>query len=315
VRHRAAVGRSVIRSCLLLAAMCVSVAARAQSDVDTAGRVSARVLPETVTVGQSFVLVVRAIAPTGRQAIAPAVPDTGGMVEPLDPANVTRRGDTLLVRYRLIAWQPGVLTIPLGPVLLRRDSNDVSLPVDARVVVASVLPADTADRLPKDARELFATDAPWWERWWMWGLAFVVGLLTIWLLVRWRRVRRARPAIALTAIARAEDAFARLDARQLTALGEAGRQVVLSAEIVRQYLAEVDRALSQALTNGEVVAASRRVAGVPTVTLSSMLQQVDACRFSGDDIAAPVAQHIGGLAREVVRETERARGSAPERAA
>jgi hypothetical protein len=305
----------MLRAGCLLMAIAASAALHAQSPRDSVGRITVRVLPETVTVGQPFVLVVRAISTPGRQAIAPAVPDTGGMVEPLDPANVSRRGDTLLVRYRLIAWQPGVLTIPMGPVLLRRDSSDVSLPVDARVVVASVLPADTSDRIPKDSRDLFASTAPWWEHWWLWGVALLAGLVAIWLVARWRRRTRAQTPVAVTAIARAEEAFARLDARQLTTAGESGRLVVLSAEIVRQYLSECDPALSQSLTNGELVTASQRVAGVATPQLAALLQQVDACRFSGNGIAAHTAQRISGLAREVVRETERARNITPERAA
>ena len=133
----------VVLAVMLTAAL--APGAEAQQPSETLGRVTARVIPDTVTVGQPFVVSLRAIPPRGRQAVAPAVPDTGGLVEPLDPANVTRRGDTLIVRYRLIAWEPGVLTIPLGPVLMRRDSNEVSVPLDVRVVVASVLPAEAAE--------------------------------------------------------------------------------------------------------------------------------------------------------------------------
>ena len=63
-----------------------ATAARAQVVLDSTGRVSFKVLPETVTVGQPFVVSMRAIPPSGRKAVAPAVPDTGGLVEPLDPA-------------------------------------------------------------------------------------------------------------------------------------------------------------------------------------------------------------------------------------
>ena len=157
----------------------LSTPALAQTAQDSVGLVTFKVLPETVTVGQPFDVRLRAIPPHGRQAIAPAVPDTGGVVEPLDPAAVTHRGDTLAVRYRLIAWQPGVLSIPFGPVLMRRDSNEISVSVDVRVVVKSVLPADSSDRIPKDPRELFPLITHWWDDWWKWALGLLAGLAAI----------------------------------------------------------------------------------------------------------------------------------------
>jgi len=125
-----------------LATLC-AIRGGAQQLPDSAGRVTFRVLPETVTVGQPFELRMTIVPPAGRIGIAPAVPDTGGIIEPLDPAEVTRRGDTLRVRYRLLAWQTGVLTIPLGPVLMRRDSSDISVSGDMRVVEAH----DICDRV------------------------------------------------------------------------------------------------------------------------------------------------------------------------
>lgn len=246
---------------------------------DTVGRVTYRVLPDTVLVGQPFVVSLRAIPPRGRQAVAPAVPDTGGLVEPLDPANVTRRGDTLLVRYRLIAWQPGVLTIPFGPVVMRADTSELPLPVDVRVVVSSVLPADSARRVPKDSRDLFPVAARWWENWWKWALALLVALTCIFLVERWRRRDRTPKVVVLSPLQRAEAAFARLDARRLPSAGEGGRHVALAAEIVRQYLAELEPALTLSLTNAELLRAVAPIAGMPDRQLAQLLEQVDAVRF------------------------------------
>ncbi len=292
-----------------------SLAGQAPGAADSIGRVTTRVRPDTVTVGQPFEVLLRAIPPRGRQAIAPAVPDTGGIIEPLDPADVTRRSDTLLVRYRLIAWEPGVLTIPLGPVLMRRDSSEQSVPVDARVVVASVLPADSASRVPKDARELFPLAVRWWARWWQWALALLLAIIGVFLFERWRRRDRTPAIVAEEPSARAEAAFARLDARNLVGAGEGGRHVALCAEIVRQYLAEIEPSLELTLTNAELLTAVAPIDGIPDGQLGRLLGQVDAVRFSGADVEVATVQRVSGLARELVRDIHRVRAAMSEQAA
>ena len=287
----------------------VSTPALAQSPIDSAGRVTFRVLPETVTVGQPFDVRLRAIPPRGRQAIAPAVPDTGGVVEPLDPAAVTHRGDTLAVRYRLIAWQPGVLSIPFGPVLLRRDSNEVSVPIDVRVVVRSVLPADSSDRIPKDPRELFPLVTHWWDNWWQWAFGLLAGISVIYLLYRWRtRVSTPKP-VTESPLLRAEAAFARLDARELPSAGEGGRHVALAAEITRQYLAAIEPSLALSLTNAELLRAVEPIDGIPDKQLAQMLHDVDAVRFGGLRVDAVTARRVAGVARELVRDVDRVRAA------
>ena len=287
----------------------VSTPALAQSPIDSVGRVTFRVLPETVTVGQPFDVRLRAIPPRGRQAIAPAVPDTGGVVEPLDPAAVTHRGDTLAVRYRLIAWQPGVLSIPFGPVLLRRDSNEVSVPIDVRVVVRSVLPADSSDRIPKDPRELFPLVTHWWDNWWQWAFGLLAGISVIYLLYRWRtRVSTPKP-VTESPLLRAEAAFARLDARELPSAGEGGRHVALAAEITRQYLAAIEPSLALSLTNAELLRAVEPIDGIPDKQLAQMLHDVDAVRFGGLRVDAVTARRVAGVARELVRDVDRVRAA------
>lgn len=274
---------------------------------DSAGRVTFRVLPETVTVGQPFVVSLRAIPRLGRVAVAPPVPDTGGIVEPLDPAVISRRGDTLLVRYRLIAWEPGVLTIPLAPVQMKRDSSEMPVPVEIRVVVASVLPADTAQRVPKTARALFAAQVPWWAGWWRWMLALLAALVALYLLHRWRsRVSTVTPDV-LSPIERAEGAFARLDARQLLAAGEGGRHVTLAAEVLRQYLADIEPTMALSLTNAELLTAARVISAMPVRQLAQLLEQTDAVRFSGTNTEAETVRRVSGLARELVRDIDRVR--------
>lgn len=292
----------------MLATCCVAVTVvRGQTAIDSAGRVSFRVLPETVTVGQPFDVAMRAIPPRGRQAIAPAVPDTGGLVEPLDPARVTRRGDTLSVRYRLIAWQPGVLTIPFGPVLMRRDSSEISVPVDVRVVVASVLPADSSDRVPKDPRDLFPVVTRWWDRWWQWALGAGLVATLLYLLHRWRTRRREPEPVVESPLTRAEAAFVRLEARALPSAGEGGRHVALAAEIVRQYLADIAPTLALSLTNAELLRAVEPIPGMPDKQIAQLLQDADAMRFGGRRIDPDAVRRVSGVARELVRDIDRVR--------
>ncbi len=282
----------------------------APTAAESGGVVSVRLRPDTVTVGEPFELQLRAIATPGRIARAPAVPDTGGLVEPLDPARTSRRGDTLLVTYRLIAWQPGVLTIPLLPVAMQRGASEVLVPVDARVVVRSVLPADTATRVPKPPRDLFVEAPAWWQRWWQWVAAVVALLMLVWLVERWRTRRRARVQDTGTPIGRAEAAFVRLDARQLVIAGEGARHVALAGEIVREYLAAVEPRLSLALTSAEVLRAVSPIAGISDTQLAHVLRKVDAVRFSGRLVPPSVVQDVSGAAREFIRDVEQVRSTA-----
>ena len=296
-------------------AMVCATRGAAQPPVDTTGRVTFRVLPDTVTVGQPFELRMTIVPPAGRIGIAPAVPDTGGIIEPLDPAEVTRRGDTLRVRYRLLAWQTGVLTIPLGPVLMRRDSSDIAVTGDMRVVVRSVLPSDSVSRVPRAARALLTRPVPWWERWWQWMLGALALFTVLYLLNRWRTRPRIERVVDETPLSRADAAFARLDARRLIDAGEGGRHVALVAEIVRRYLADVEPSLALSLTNAELLAVAAPIAAIPQRQLVLLLQEVDAVRFGGMRITSATAQRVGAMAREIVREIERARASTTTRAA
>ncbi len=283
---------------------------------DSTGVVTFRVRPDTVTVGEPFALHLRVVPPVGRRAQSPAVPDTGGVVEPLDPPVVTRRGDTVFVRYRLIAWQPGVLTIPIGPVIMRRGESDLDVAVDARVVVRSVLPADSADRVPKSARELFASLRPWWQRWVPWVIGLIaLALLAVMLLRMWRARHRRRVVARRTPLEVAEAAFSRLDARQLTSAGEGARQIALSGEIVRQFLSETDPTLALALTSAEVLHAAAVAPGVPESQLARILARVDAVRFGGGLATGPTVEEVTGLARDFVRDVARLRADTSRRAA
>jgi len=120
--------------------------------------------PETVTVGDPFVVGVRIRAPRGSAIAFPAGPDTGGTVEMLDSriiapfsadSAVTDAVDQV-ARYRLAAWRPGEQSFDLGPASVETPAGTIEMPVGRLVVVVqSVLPADSALRVPKPARDIF----------------------------------------------------------------------------------------------------------------------------------------------------------------
>jgi hypothetical protein len=118
-----------------------------------------------------------------------------------------------------------------------------------------------------------------------------------------------------SALMRAEAAFARLDARALPAAGEGERHVALAAEIVRQYLADLEPSLSLSLTNAELLSVVAPIEGIPDKQLWQLLQRVDAIRFGGRRIDPDAVRIVSGMARELVRDIDRVRTAMLGRAA
>ena len=195
--------------------------------------------PDTVRIGDPFLVQIGIRAPTGATIAFPPPPDTTGAVQGLDPVRVETRPDSGgLVQwgyYRVVAWDIGEQPIALGDVIVTFGgrSRRISL-AGHKVFVASVLPADTAQRIPKPARPLYEFNA---TPWWVWpALAAAVLLL---LLVWWwlRRRKRGKPIAVPDPFARAEREFARIEALGLVDAGERGRYVALIVEVLRDYLA------------------------------------------------------------------------------
>src|SRR5947209_1984520 len=160
--------RAVFRHLCALTLLLLSPAvARAQSSGIQIGKT---IQPDTVTVGDPFIVRIRVRAPAGSQILFPDVPDTSGTVQALDPRVVrdTIVGDFVEgnATYRLAAWDVGSLPIGLADVVVRLPSGEkrVSLS-ELRVAVRSVLPADSTLRVPKPARPIFELPR---SLWWLW---------------------------------------------------------------------------------------------------------------------------------------------------
>jgi hypothetical protein len=267
---------------------------------------------DTVTVGDVVRLTVRIRAPLGATVNFPTGLDSLAPVQALEPPSVSNGADSTVVdrvaTYRLSPWDIGRQPIRLGDVVVQMDDGDrrvaLALPT---LFVRSVLPADSALRVPKPARPLLGVRAP--VPWWWWALAalaaIALGLLVWWWIRRRRRV--ARPTG--DPFADAEAAFVGIERLRLPDAGEPGRHAALMTDVVRRYLAARHDVATLAHTSTELLAMVRGVPTVPLERLHRLLDAVDPVKFAAAPIAAARAREIGEEAKAIVRE-EHARATA-----
>jgi len=260
---------------------------------------------DSVTVGDVVHLVVRVRAPRGATVNFPSAVDSLGPVQSLQPPTVRDGSDTLdftdrVATYTVAAWDVGVQPIRLGEVLVQTDDDErlVQLTLPS-LIVHSVLPADSALRVPKPARPLLPVRAPipWW--WWLVAALAAVALgLGVW----WWHRRRAR---ALPPpgdpYGDAEHEFDRIEKLRLVDAGEPGRHAALMTDVLRRYLAERVERASLALTSVELLAAVRGEPGVPHDRLQRLFATVDAIKFARAPVSPSEARALGNEAREIVR--------------
>jgi hypothetical protein len=271
-------------------------------------QIGVRATPDTVTVGESFRLVVRVRAPRGAEIGFPVGPDSGLDVEAVDPRVVQRSPDTTAVDetalYRLVAWDTGTQVAHLGTVVVTVAGTDRQITIAGdRVYVRSVLPADTARQKPKPARDIVPAGRPWW----IWLLVALAALALLGLLFWWWRRRRRRSVAPanVDAYDEARREFARIEAMALLDAGERGRYVALNVDTVRDYLAARVPAADRSLTSHELLHALRDTAVVPRERLAPVLEESDLVKFARRPITNARAAELAQEARAVVEQTER----------
>jgi hypothetical protein len=276
------------------------------------------VTPDTVRVGDPFVVRVRIRAPRGARVEFPLAPDSGSQVELIDPRAVRTTGDTGAVDvtavYRAAAWDVGLRPLGLGDATVRLGGAERRVPLgNVRVFVQSVLPTDSAaPRDPKPPRALFEPQVPWWRRWLPYIIAaLLLAALLAWL---WRRRRRKGAAPAADPFAEAEAGFARVERLGLLEAGERGRYVALVVEVLRDYLARRVPDAGVSLTSSELIASVQGNAAVPVTRLAPLLAEADLVKFARLPIGTERAAALGQGARAVVTETEEALRRAEEEA-
>lgn len=271
------------------------------------------VRPETVTVGDPFRLIVRVRAPRTAVIEFPTAMDSGGVVEALDPAVVQPSPDTTVTEqtatYRLAAWDIGRLPLVLADVLVRDADGERHVPIrNLFVEVRSVLPSDSAQRVPKPPRDVLDIPPPWW--WWLVLAAAVLALLLLlWLWIR--RRRRLTTARIVDPLQLAEEAFDRIDRLGLLDAGERARHAALVIEVVREYLSRVVPTARTALTSSELLATVREERGIPLNALAGILVEVDLVKFARRPITADRALSLGREARAMVRAIDAERHALP----
>ncbi|MBI2796443.1 MAG: hypothetical protein HYX65_07060 [Gemmatimonadetes bacterium] len=286
----------------LVAALAAAWPVRAQSPGTLPGvRADVALGPDTATVGDPVTLVARVTAPAGATIEFPVAVATGDDVEALDPRLVEARtsgGATVAVAtWRVVGWRPGSRALPLGEAVVTLGAQQWRLPLETRtVVVRSVLPADTARRVPRPARDALAVAGPWWERWWPVALALVALLLAV------RAWKRRRRSAAIAPEAAAVLSLDRLDALALAAAGEPAREVALAAEIVRVSLMARWPEAVTGLTTAEVGEVAYRRIGPLAEDVLALLAEADLVKFARRPVTADESRAYAVRARRVLGE-------------
>ena len=273
---------------------------------------------DTVTVGEPFEVRVRVRAPSDAQISFPDNPDTSGTVQARDPRVVITTDSVDFIDqtaiYRLAAWDVGTQPVRIGNITVTSSlaNNRGNRPIDVasvQVFVRSVLPADSALRVPKPARPIWETKAfPWWI------LAVIAAIIALGLLIWWwlRRRRRPKPAIVIDPYVRAQKEFTRLEKMGLVDAGERTRFVALVVEVLRDYVAARFPDGSLALTSRELVAVTRRHPTVPLEQLSRVLHEADLAKFAAFALTEDRARALARDARKIVEHEHAASQPAPD---
>lgn len=266
--------------------------------------VEAAVVPETVTVGARFTLLVWVRTPPGTRVVFPDTLEVSEAVAGVTPVEVRRSGDTLWrAEYEVVAWAPGRHDLPALAVRARApDGEPVALEAPRpAVVVASVLPAGVGPVAPRGPKGVWGANWAWWE---VAGAALASALALGALVWGWRRLgRRPRPLPRVTSDPKAV-ALAALDTLQAQGVGwlirgDAKTYYTQLSQVLRYYLQAVEARWGPERTTTELLVRLRSdgVTSYDAFELGDILGEADLVKF------APVRP----LPRDAVALTERAR--------
>ena len=280
-------------------------------------RAGVTVSPDTVRVGDPFRITIGIRAPRGATIEFPTATDSTSAVQSLDPVSIRTTADTTALEqyadYRVAAWDIDSQPLRFEDVIVRLGRLERKVSVTGHTVfVKSVLPHDSAQRVPKPPRALYEFRMfPWW---WLLVAAAIIGLILLWW---WWRRRRRRPPLALVVdpYERAEAEFTRIERLGLLDAGERGRYVALMTEVLRDYLAAryAEAALSN--TSLELLRALHGQRFIPNDRLMRLLAEVDLVKFARKPISTERAREVGREARAIVTHEHTASQPPPEQKA
>lgn len=309
----------MIRRVLIAVGLCVTtlVAARASGAQQIAVKAGITVAPDSVKIADPFRVTVGIRAPKGATIEFPRATDSSSAVQSLDPVVVRTSADTTAAEqyadYRVAAWNVGAQSIHLADAIVRYNGAERRIPLSGAVFVRSVLPADTALRIPKPPRPLYEFNPfPWW----LIALIIAAILALAWLVWWWfRRRRKAVVPVAVDPFSHAKSEFQRIEALGLVDAGERGRYVALMIDVVRDYLAARHAQAALSLTSTELQRTVRGLPSVPEDRLSRVLGEADLIKFARRPVSGDRAREIGREARTIVAEEYKASRPAPEQEA
>jgi hypothetical protein len=293
---------------LLALALC---AAQSESQTGTTGpsslsvQMGYRVSPDTVVIGQPFDFFVKVLAPKGVRFEFPAGPDTTTQngVRPIELRGeklVSMLGDTAVALYHLVAWDIGVQPLKMPDVRVTFAGQERRPALSAAsVFVKSILPADTALRIPKPPRPLIVLPVfNWWP--WLALLAAIIATVLMWW--AWRRYRN-RPKAPIDPYVRAQREFERIEKQGLIGGGRAAIHVSLMVDVGREYLAARVSGVRRSDTTSELLRAMRPQDGVEA-ELPRLLDRADLVKFARAPVSDSEAIQVGATVREIVDHVE-----------
>ncbi|MGH7604415.1 MAG: hypothetical protein ACRENK_10510 [Gemmatimonadaceae bacterium] len=261
--------------------------------------------PDTVIIGQPFDLFVKVLAPKGVRFEFAAGPDTATQngVRPIELRGeklVSMLGDTAVALYHLVAWDVGVQPLRIPDVRVTYGAEE-RRPVlsGASVFVKSILPADTALRVPKPPRPLIVLAVfNWWP--WIALLAAIIFAILLWW--AWRRYRN-RPKAPVDPYVRAQHEFNRIQGLGLIEAGRAGVFLALTVDVAREYLAARVPRVRRSDTTSELLLAMQPRDGAEA-ELPSLLDRADLIKFARVDAGENEARDAAATARAIVDHVE-----------
>jgi len=268
-----------------------------------------RTTSDTMTVGQRFVVVVRVRAPAGATIEFPTKSDSAATASPTATQLIGKpvvqaipdsTGTTMTAAYRLAVWDIGPQRLGLSDIVVKLNGQTgyISL-VDRTVFVRSVLPEDSALRVPKPPRPAIVI-APFDWIPWLLLLAALIAAGLLWRLWIWYRRRKNAPLDPFSA---AERDFDRIEAMQLVQSGEGERHAAMMSDVLREYLAARVPGIRRSQTSSELLTASGDIhAAAPGI--GELLWRTDLIKFAGLRIAPDEAERLGAAARSTVRSVE-----------
>jgi hypothetical protein len=307
--------RAMVVAWLGCVALCAAPCAASGQQIAVKAGVTAA--PDSVRIGDPFRITVGIRAPRGATIEFPRTMDSASAVQSLDPVVVRTSPDTTATEqyadYRVAAWDVGSQPIKLVDVIVRLNGVERRVPLSGAVFVRTVLPVDTAQRIPKPPRDLFVFSMfPWWLLALIAAAIIALGLLIWWWL---RRRRRPPTAIVIDPFEHAESEFKRIEALGLIDAGERGRYVTLMVEVLRDYLAARYSAVTLSLTTTELQRAVRELSLIPQDRLIRLLTEADLIKFARRAVSSDRARELGREAHAIVTREHQASEPTPTEAA